>query len=133
MAILTCGGVWDRSRKPWRKRQPSRQFNPAIENRALHSLPLEMDGAERAISPALKLRVNIGAEDAIRHTPIEVAESQALLDRVEQQIKVQEQLMASLRASGRPTHRVVRDLQELHQNADRKRDHIRQMRREYDA
>lgn len=69
----------------------------------------------------------------MRHTPIEVAESQALLDRVEQHIKVQEQLIASLRASGRPTHRVVRDLQELHQNADRKRDHIRQMRREYDA
>ena len=41
----------------------------------------------------------------MRHTPIEVAESQALLDRVEQHIKVQEQLIASLRASGRPLRR----------------------------
>lgn len=69
----------------------------------------------------------------MRHTPINVAETKALLEEVERQIKVQEQLITSLRASGRPTHRVVSMLRELHQSADRKRDHLRQMHREYET
>jgi hypothetical protein len=69
----------------------------------------------------------------MRHTPLEIAETQALLADVEHQIQLHEQLIAACRASGRPTQRIIHNLRELHQSADRKRDHIREMRREYDA